>query len=88
MQEIAKQHNSSIAQVAINWLRVRPGITSIVIGATKLSQLEDNIAALSWDLNQEETDILNKISEKEKPYPYWHICNVAGDRWIKGDIYP
>ncbi|EPC4825023.1 aldo/keto reductase [Salmonella enterica] len=88
MQEIAKQHNSTVAQVALNWLRTRPGITSLVIGATKISQLEDNIAALSWDLSQEEIDTLNEVSNKEKPYPYWHICNVAGDRRIESDIYP
>ncbi|WP_426577959.1 aldo/keto reductase [Xenorhabdus stockiae] len=88
MREIAQQHDASIAQVALNWLRTRPGITSLVIGATKMTQLEDNIAALSWKLSLEEIGLLNKVSEKEKPYPYWHICNVASDRRIKGDIYP
>ncbi|CDG22315.1 protein of unknown function [Xenorhabdus poinarii G6] len=28
------------------------------------------------------------MSDKEKPYPYWHICNVAGDSRIEGDVYP
>ncbi|STS90385.1 oxidoreductase, aldo/keto reductase family [Klebsiella variicola] len=51
-----------------------------MIGATKLAQLEDNLAALNWTLSDEEAAILNSVSEKEKPYPYWHICNVAGDR--------
>lgn len=88
MQEIARQRNASVAQVALNWLRTRPGIASLVIGATKLAQLEDNLAALNWTLSDEETAILNSVSEKEKPYPYWHICNVAGDRRLADDIYP
>ncbi|MCS5880871.1 aldo/keto reductase [Klebsiella variicola subsp. variicola] len=53
MQEIARQRNASVAQVALNWLRTRPGITSLVIGATKLAQLEDNLAALNWTLSDE-----------------------------------
>ena len=53
MQEIARQRNASVAQVALNWLRTRPGIASLVIGATKLAQLEDNTAALNWTLSDE-----------------------------------
>ena len=50
------------AQVALAWLLAQPGITAPIIGATKLSQLDDAVAALSLALSKEE------IAELEAPY--------------------
>lgn len=64
---ITKQREATVAQVALNWLRKKPGVTSVVIGATKMSQLEDNLAAVEWELSSEEMVMLDAVSNKEKP---------------------
>jgi len=50
------------AQIALAWVLQKPGITSPIIGATRLSHLDDAVAALSVRLTQEE------IAELERPY--------------------
>lgn len=88
MASIANNRDVSVAQVALNWLLNKPGVTSLVIGATRASQLSDNLKSVEWTLTLEEQDQLNKVSEKERPYPYWHMVNVAGDRRLPHDVYP
>jgi aryl-alcohol dehydrogenase-like predicted oxidoreductase len=88
MQRIAELRGATVAQVAINWVLAKPGITSAVIGATKAHQLEDNIKAMSWELTEDEVSNLDKVSQAPVPYPYWHISTVGADRKLPGDIYP
>ncbi|HEV7799162.1 MAG TPA: aldo/keto reductase, partial [Pyrinomonadaceae bacterium] len=45
LERIAKEKNASVAQVALAWLLAQPGVTSIIIGANRMSQLEDNLKA-------------------------------------------
>lgn len=42
-----------MAQVAVNWAANRPGIASVLVGATKLSQIEDNLGALDFEIPSE-----------------------------------
>ena len=44
----------TVAQVAIRWLLQTPPVTSVLIGATKIHQLEENIGAVGWKLTEEE----------------------------------
>jgi 1-deoxyxylulose-5-phosphate synthase len=60
--EIARERNVPRAQVALAWVLHKPGITAPIVGATKLSHLEDAIAALSLDLSEDE------IRRLEEPY--------------------
>jgi len=48
--EAAKALGRSPAQVALNWITKRPGVSSTIVGATKLAQLEDNLQALEFDI--------------------------------------
>jgi diketogulonate reductase-like aldo/keto reductase len=48
MQGIAANHNATVAQVAVAWLLSREAVTSVLIGATKRSQLEDNLKGRIW----------------------------------------
>lgn len=66
----AKRLNRSAAQVALNWVASRPGITSTIIGATKLHQLQDNIASLEFDLDEEALKTLDEVSALPKIHPY------------------
>ncbi|XP_013421152.1 uncharacterized protein LOC106181341 [Lingula anatina] len=71
MEEIGKGHGKTVAQVAIRWLLQRPTVSSVVIGATKMSQLEDNVGASSgWELTEEQMQELNRLSMPDVPYPY------------------
>lgn len=72
LADIADAHGVSIAQVAINWLLRRRGISTVIIGARTVQQLEDNLDSASWELSDDEVARLNEVSERPLPYPYWH----------------
>jgi aryl-alcohol dehydrogenase-like predicted oxidoreductase len=77
---VGEAHGASPAQAALNWVRRRPGVSSVILGARTVAQLDDNLAALKWDLTDDETDRLTKISAPGMPdYPYGFIENVAGN---------
>jgi aryl-alcohol dehydrogenase-like predicted oxidoreductase len=67
---IAQEVGKSPAQVALNWLLQRPGVTAPILGARTVEQLEDNLGAAGWALNVEQMERLNKASDKQLPYPY------------------
>src|SRR4051812_13245151 len=45
LAKVAAARDSTVARVAIAWLQARPGVTSTIIGARRLAQLEDNVKA-------------------------------------------
>ena len=67
---IAKELGRSPAQVALNWVTKRPGVASTIIGATKLSQLEDNLSALTFDIPAGLRQKLDDASAPELVFPY------------------
>ncbi|RUS83237.1 hypothetical protein EGW08_009001 [Elysia chlorotica] len=70
-EEIARQKGRSVAQVAIRWLLQKDVVSSVIIGATSIAQLNDNMgAANGWSLSQAEMDRLDKVSAVAKFYPY------------------
>ena len=78
--EIAKARGVSAAQVALNWLRQKPGVTTLIMGARNKQQLQDNLAAASWELTEHEMRRLDEVSAVPVPYPYWHQRKYAGER--------
>lgn len=77
MEQVAKQYNVNVAQVSLNYLLSKPGISSVVVGIRKKEQLLDNIKALSFKLEAEEISELDNLSNPELIYPYWHQ-NMTG----------
>ena len=73
LDEIAKQRDATLAQVALAWLLAQPGVTSIIIGANKMSQLEDNLKSAEIELTREEVERLSAATEPHKLYPQWMI---------------
>ena len=57
------------SQVALNWVRARHGVTSILIGARSESQLLDNLGAATWTLTDAEIATLDTVSEMPMRYP-------------------
>lgn len=56
----------------MNWLRRKPGVSSILIGARTEAQLVDNLAAAQWSLSDEEMAKLDEASATQLRYPYSH----------------
>ncbi|MEV4261593.1 aldo/keto reductase [Kribbella sp. NPDC049584] len=71
VREIAEARGISMAQVALAWLVDRPTVTSVILGARTLEQLEDNLAAADLHLTEEETTELDEASDPgAADYPY------------------
>jgi aryl-alcohol dehydrogenase-like predicted oxidoreductase len=84
--EIGEGHAVSAAQVALAWLRDRPGITSLIIGARTDEQLVDNLAAADLTLSSDERERLEALSRPPLLYPYWHQAKTAADRLGPADL--
>jgi len=83
--QVAKEIGRPPAQVALNWVVTQPGVTSTIIGATKLLQLEDNLIALNFEIPLELRAKLNTVSELEPAHPYMFFSGVLQER-IHGGV--
>ncbi len=81
MAEIGKSHRVSVANVALNWVIRQPGMTSTIIGAKNLQQLNDNIASVDLVLTADEHNLLNEASALTAEYPGWMVTRQASGRW-------
>jgi aryl-alcohol dehydrogenase-like predicted oxidoreductase len=84
--EVADGHGVSAAQVALAWLRDRPGITSLVVGARTDEQLSDNLDAADLALAPGEVARLEEVSRPPLVYPHWHQAKTASDRLSLADL--
>lgn len=73
MRPIAERHGVSIAQVALAWLLARPSVTTVIIGARSMEQLEDNLACCKLALSAEDVQALDDVSQLPKEYPGWML---------------
>ncbi len=72
LDAIALEIGKTVAQIALNWLLGRPTVSTVIIGASKESQLRDNLGALGWSLSPDQLARLDAASRRPKAYPYWH----------------
>jgi aryl-alcohol dehydrogenase-like predicted oxidoreductase len=77
---VADEIGKAPAQVAINWLLQRPGVTAPIIGARTLEQLESNLGAVGWSLSQAHMAQLTQTSDQPLPYPYNFIAGAQQRR--------
>lgn len=87
MRPIADAHGCSPARIALAWLLSRPVVTSVIVGAKRLSQLEDNIAAVDISLSDEEIRQLDAISQLPSEYPGWMLATQGADRLGPVDLW-
>jgi aryl-alcohol dehydrogenase-like predicted oxidoreductase len=80
MTPIAKAHNCSPARVALAWVLAKPFVTSVIIGAKRLEQLNDNIAAVDLKLTPEEIKKLDEVSALPPEYPGWMLPFQGANR--------
>ncbi|HTA84876.1 MAG TPA: aldo/keto reductase [Silvibacterium sp.] len=72
IDEVAKETNKSVPQIALNWLLQRPTVASIIMGARNEEQLKQNLASAGWNLSPELVAKLDSVSAVTPIYPYWH----------------
>lgn len=80
MREIAASKDASVAQIALAWLLHQKAVTSVIVGAKRLDQLTDNIAATKISLSAEDLSRLNDISRLPDEYPGWMLERQSSDR--------
>jgi len=69
LESIAKAHDSTVARVALAWVRAQPGVTSTIIGARRLTQLEDNVKSLDVVLTADESARLDALTKPTFGFP-------------------
>jgi len=68
---IARAHDASPSQVALAWLSAQPAVTSVILGARSIEQLQDNMGAVHLDLEPAELERLTAVSAPQTDdYPY------------------
>ncbi|HZA12137.1 aldo/keto reductase [Mycobacterium sp.] len=78
LEIIAKAHETTVASVALAWVQAQPAVTSIIIGARRLSQLDDNVRAVDVNLTTEELARLSALTEPTFGFPQSMLTNVPG----------
>jgi aryl-alcohol dehydrogenase-like predicted oxidoreductase len=73
MREIAGAKGVSVAQIALAWLLHQKAVTTVIIGAKRVDQLEDNLAATAVRLSADELALLDKVSALPAEYPGWML---------------
>jgi aryl-alcohol dehydrogenase-like predicted oxidoreductase len=80
LQPMAKAKNTSVAGLAIGWLLQQPAVTTVIIGANKMEQLEDNLKSVELKFTVEEMEQINKVSMLPPEYPGWMLEFTGADR--------
>ena len=69
--QVASEHGASPAQVALAWVLANPAVTSVIIGARNMVQLEDNLGAAELELSEADLAALDEASRLPLEYPAW-----------------
>jgi aryl-alcohol dehydrogenase-like predicted oxidoreductase len=80
MRPIAEAHGVSPARVAIAWLLTRKSVSSVIIGAKTMEQLDDNLGAVSLELSPGELAQLDEVSDLPPEYPGWMVQRLGASR--------
>lgn len=87
LRPIAEAHEVSPARVALAWILSRRAVTSVIVGAKRLDQLEDNLAAADLALDEGELERLDAASSLPPEYPGWMIAVQGADRLGPVDVW-
>ena len=81
--EIGKQHNVTVAEVALAWVRQQKGVTSTIIGAKNIDQLHANIKSTEITLSSDDLTKIDEVSALPREYPGWMVERQSADRALK-----
>jgi aryl-alcohol dehydrogenase-like predicted oxidoreductase len=77
LDEVAREVEKTVPQVALNWLLQRPTVSTVILGARNEEQLRQNLGAIGWNLTPEQIARLDAASATTPAYPYWHQRGFA-----------
>jgi aryl-alcohol dehydrogenase-like predicted oxidoreductase len=77
LDEVAKETDKTVPQIALNWLLQRPTVANVIIGARNEEQLRQNLGAVGWNLTSGQVAKLDAASATPLIYPYWHQRGFA-----------
>lgn len=80
LQNMAKEKDATVAQLALAWLLHQKSVTSVLLGAKKIEQLEDNLGAVNVVFSPEELEQLDRVSHLPAEYPGWMLEFWSGAR--------
>ena len=75
LQKVAKEQDSTVARVALAWVQSRPGVSSTIIGARTLEQLDNNLGALELKLTPQQVAALDEVSKPALNFPAAFLQN-------------
>jgi aryl-alcohol dehydrogenase-like predicted oxidoreductase len=85
VRTVADGRGASMAQVALAWVVDRPQVTSVILGARTQEQLTDNLGAADLHLDEEETALLDRVSDPgAAAYPYGGPALEQRSRNVRG----
>jgi aryl-alcohol dehydrogenase-like predicted oxidoreductase len=73
LRPIAQAHGTSVASVSLAWILAKPFVTSVIIGAKRVDQLQENLSAVELQLTADEIRRLDEVSALPPEYPGWMI---------------
>jgi aryl-alcohol dehydrogenase-like predicted oxidoreductase len=73
LRTVSETTNVSVARIALAWQLTKPFVTSIIIGAKRMEQLVDNLAAVDAKLAPEHVKLLDEASALPAEYPGWMV---------------
>jgi len=85
--EVARQVGCSPSQVALAWLRTRPGSIVPILGARQLSQIRDNLSCLEVTLAEEQLRRLSDVSRIDLGFPHDFYADPARRDRLFGGVY-
>ncbi|MGI4822501.1 MAG: aldo/keto reductase [Janthinobacterium lividum] len=80
LKPMAEAKGSTVASLALAWLLHQKVVSTVIIGAKKMEQLEDNLTAVDVKFTPEELQQLDEVSKLAPEYPGWMLDFTAGDR--------
>ena len=85
--KVAREIGCNPSHVAINWVRQQQGVVVPVIGARKLSHIEDNLKSLNYMLTEAQLDRLNEVSAIELGFPHDFLQSEGVKEVLHGGMY-
>ena len=80
LREMSQKKGVSVARLALAWLLHQSAVTSVILGAKRREQLDDNLGAVDVVLSPEELQSLGEVSQLPAEYPGWMIEMWSGSR--------
>jgi aryl-alcohol dehydrogenase-like predicted oxidoreductase len=87
LRELAQARGAPVAQVALAWLLSREAVTSVILGASKVSQLRENVGALDVALSGADIERLDRATALARVYPNWFVYDIA-DKDLSAALNP